>query len=213
MQTRTIPKDTYPWWECKINHRKFRYPAGETVPVPDEVAAMIDEINAAAKRPDAPYLPRLPDITAADDGKVLRAVGGKWVLTDSSELPVVSPEDENKTVQVVGGAWTATDVLLNTEGTIGSNGDKVPTVTLDVDAETLYNAVAAGKTVAINTVYEAEEEGEPDVPVTWLVHMACLKATVGSADFYDFSYFNSDGLEYAVDGLAADDVVVLTKKE
>lgn len=52
MKTVTIPDNMNPW-ECCINGKKYRYPAGETVDVPDEVAAIIQAYENATKAPEA----------------------------------------------------------------------------------------------------------------------------------------------------------------
>lgn len=85
MATRTIPNDVQPYWSCTVNGKKYTYRSGETVNVPDGVAAVIDAINEGKKRPEPEYVPTLPVITAEDEGKVLKVVGGKWALAELKE--------------------------------------------------------------------------------------------------------------------------------
>jgi hypothetical protein len=82
MATRTIPDNPRHWWECTVNGKKYTYKSGETVDVPDAVADVIDAINRANERPAEKPDPVLPKITAADEGKVVKVVGGKYVLAD-----------------------------------------------------------------------------------------------------------------------------------
>lgn len=82
MATRTIPDNPRPWWECTVNGKKYTYKSGATVDVPDAVADVINAINRANERPTATPDPVLPKITAADEGKVVKVVGGKYVLAD-----------------------------------------------------------------------------------------------------------------------------------
>lgn len=85
MATRKIPDNPRPWWECTVNGKNYRYKSGTTQDVPDAVADVIDNINAANERPAAQPDPVLPKITAADNGKYVKAVGGVYALADITE--------------------------------------------------------------------------------------------------------------------------------
>lgn len=45
-RTVKIPSNTKPFWVCEINGKVYSYIAGSTQAVPDEVADLIDNINA-----------------------------------------------------------------------------------------------------------------------------------------------------------------------
>lgn len=49
-KTVTIPVDLQPAFVCMVNGVRYSYSAGETVEVPDEVAALIEEYYAAYER-------------------------------------------------------------------------------------------------------------------------------------------------------------------
>lgn len=78
MVTVKIPDNAHPW-RCSINGTEYCYEAGSTQSVPDEVAQLIHDIEAAAKQPapvDPPFpVPEggssLPEYTDDDAGKVL----------------------------------------------------------------------------------------------------------------------------------------------
>lgn len=51
----------------------------------------------------------LPEVTAADNGKVLMVVDGAWAKAAApTELPTVTAEDDGDVLTVVDGAWAAT---------------------------------------------------------------------------------------------------------
>ena len=47
----------------------------------------------------------LPDVTTADNGKVLTVVNGEWDKAESQSLPAVTTADNDKTLAVVNGNW------------------------------------------------------------------------------------------------------------
>lgn len=51
----------------------------------------------------------LPDVTGADNGKVLKVVNGAWALVYPNELPAVTSADDGKILKVIGGAWAPVD--------------------------------------------------------------------------------------------------------
>ena len=51
----------------------------------------------------------LPDVTGADNGKVLKVVNGVWALVYPNELPAVTSADDGKILKVIGGAWAPVD--------------------------------------------------------------------------------------------------------
>ena len=125
-----IPDDVKPTWKCSVNGKKYSFPAGATMDVPDEVAALIGDIIAAEKQPDAPYVPALPAYSSADEGKVLKISGGKlvWAEDSDAELPAVTSTDNGKVLKVASGKWA-----VGTDAT----GDTLPTVTGDDDGKVL----------------------------------------------------------------------------
>ena len=78
MKTVTIPNDYHPY-EVEVNGKEYRFPAGATVSVPDEVAAVIEN-----------YYKLQP----------------KEKPTDGGTLPYVSPENNGDILTVKDGAWT-----------------------------------------------------------------------------------------------------------
>lgn len=54
----------------------------------------------------------LPTVSASDNGKVLKVVGGAWAVgtdNDTTELPAVTATDNGKTLKVVEGVWAASN--------------------------------------------------------------------------------------------------------
>ena len=94
MTTRTIPSDVQPVWSCTVNGKKYRFPSGATVDVPDDVAALIDNINAGKEHPPAPYVPTLPAIGDGDEGKVIMVNGKRYVLAEAGGGGSVTVDDE-----------------------------------------------------------------------------------------------------------------------
>lgn len=190
MQIRTIPKDTYPWWSCKINHKEYRYPSGATMGVPDEVAALIDGINAAKRQPEQAYIPHLPDITPADEGKVLKAVGGQWVLAEEAQTPDAAPLEVTMTLSESGGKTV---------------------VTFNKTAAEMFAAAAAGKMV-IGTGQIPDEENT--VTMTAVLPIEVFRVENGGSALYVFKMrcdmSEADNL-FIGKYLAADDPVVLTE--
>ena len=79
-KTVTIPSDRGYWWECKINGVLYRFPAGTTQTVPDEVAALIGNINDQTPVP-------APDNKKPGQIFVWTEDGGKWI-----DIPKELPE-------------------------------------------------------------------------------------------------------------------------
>lgn len=186
MQIRTIPKDTYPWWSCRINHKEYRYPSGATMSVPDAVAALIDGINAADRQPEQAYIPHLPAITPADEGKVLKVVGGKWVLEeggsgtahDAYYVPFTITVENN----VAKAATTATlaDVLeaYNDNRAIMAVAS-LPwmDVTVIIPLVCLY-PIATPETATFTGVMDLATAGETPDPSLFQITMSSSKAEV-----------------------------------
>lgn len=107
-KTVTIPAGDNPFI-CKINDVYYSYPAGATVEVPDEVAALI-QANAGNREKSN----GLSDIAIPRDGETgnvltRTADGAKWATpaAPEPELPSVSGSDNGKVLKVVEGAWAA----------------------------------------------------------------------------------------------------------
>ena len=118
-----------------INGVEFIVPRGVEVSVPDEVAAAVEAVLGVKIGEDGNYPadPRiLPVVTAADNGKILRVVNGKWAVSaETTELPAVSGDDNNKLLGVSSGKWAAVNAPT-----------ELPTVTADDDGSVL--AVVSG---------------------------------------------------------------------
>lgn len=106
-KTVTIPAGDNPFI-CKINDVYYSYPAGATVEVPDEVAALI-QANAGNREKSN----GLSDIAIPRDGNVddvltRTADGAAWATPSSgSSLPTVTADDNGDVLTVVEGAWAA----------------------------------------------------------------------------------------------------------
>lgn len=133
MKSVKIPDDRKPCFECSINGKRYKYPAGATVSVPDEVADVIANVNAA--KPQHVTTSPTQEIrkpTAA--GKVLKSVarGDGYEYEEGEDagsiLPAVSSTDNGKVLKVVNGAWA-----------VGADekGDTLPTVSGDDDGKVL----------------------------------------------------------------------------
>ena len=58
----------------------------------------------------------LPDVTAADNGKVLMVVNGEWAVSSiPAELPSVTSADNGKVLGVVEGVWAVSGEPAATE--------------------------------------------------------------------------------------------------
>lgn len=106
MVTVKIPDNARPW-RCNINGVEYCYEAGSTQSVPEEVAQLIHDIEAAAKKPapvDPPTPHELPAVSAADNGKLLGVSSGKWgKVSAPSELPAYTSSDNGKVLKVNSG--------------------------------------------------------------------------------------------------------------
>lgn len=71
-------------------------------------------------------IPVLPDVTAADNGKMLGVVNGAWDKTDvPKELPSVTSSDNGKMLGVTNGAWNKMDVPKELPSVTASDNGKV----------------------------------------------------------------------------------------
>lgn len=92
--------------------------------------------------PDMPALPDadidpLPEVTDADEGKVLTAEGGAWkpkALEIPDPLPAITEEDEGKVLTAEGGAWLPKDAPT-----------ELPVIGTDYDGRVL--SISGGKLV------------------------------------------------------------------
>ena len=78
-----IPDTERKYWECELNGVRYRYVAGSTQTVPDEVAALIDQINAMKPVEEPVPEGALWTMTSAGPGWVVPAEpsGGGDVVT------------------------------------------------------------------------------------------------------------------------------------
>lgn len=192
MATRTIPDDVQPYWSCTVNGKKYTYRSGETVNVPDSVAAVIDAINEGKKRPEPEYVPTLPVITEADEGKVPTAAGGRYVLAGVSTAPL--------------------DV--NVTRTKDSETDK-DVLTLDKTAEELYEAVSAGRMVrAMMQVTVPLGDGEITIDVTLTGPFSVQKLDAGEGVSYVVMLHtgSDDGAAFFISDMIPADATVVLKE-
>lgn len=114
----------------------------------------------------------LPDVTAADNGKVLGVVDGAWAATDApsggggdgGSLPPVTAADDGKVLGVVDGAWAATDApsgggdVLRIPFTLTMDPDTgAITGTTDVPLADAIAAKAAGKVLIADASFAYSE--------------------------------------------------------
>lgn len=70
----------------------------------------------------------LPEVTAADNGSVLKVVSGKWAKADEGELPAVTADNNGAVLRVSGGQWaigSVPGVVANQADTTSELGDVV----------------------------------------------------------------------------------------
>lgn len=91
-----IPDNRNPY-EVIINGVKKTYGAGETVADDAAVKQIIDdgELFPPAAIPAEPPIKVLPDVTVADDGKLLGVANGKWNKVAAPIIPEI-PVAENQ---------------------------------------------------------------------------------------------------------------------
>ena len=129
MKTVMIP-NTHTMWEATINKKHYAYPGGTMQTVPDEVAALIEDITRAFPEPTpervkAPFelsggVPptpggNVPDPEVADIGKVLGIVedgsGAKYAPVEGSGSGLPDPSElaDGTAAVVVNGEWKMQD--------------------------------------------------------------------------------------------------------
>lgn len=77
MKTVTIPNDYHPY-EVEVNGKEYRFPAGATVSVPDEVAAVIENYYKLQPKEKPTDGGALPYVSKENDGDVLTVKDGAW---------------------------------------------------------------------------------------------------------------------------------------
>lgn len=205
MKTVTIPSDTKPYFDCTINGRHYRYKAGATMSVPDEVAELIASIEAQKPKPrhydpPAPELP-IPAAGGSDNGKVPKANGSGYQLEDDSDKEL--PDATGKTGKFLkagekGPEWADPPSNAPFETTATVDGETYA-FTLNKTAAELYAAVSSGKTVKITTTVG-------DVEIVSIYNVGAQFAD----DDYDFCIVSVAGTAYKSGHLSATDAVVLT---
>ncbi len=100
------------------------------------LTALAAEIGAT------PSVKELPDVTAADEGDVLKVNGsGKWAKGEIAlELPEVDGEDNGKVLSVVEGEWSAAAPASQLPAVSSADSGKA----LTVDAEGHWVAATIG---------------------------------------------------------------------
>ena len=79
---------------------------GGTAADVENLSTSADVINAIATHVASGGAAELPAVKAADNGKVLTVVSGKWAAAAvPAELPTVSATDNGKVLKVTDGAW------------------------------------------------------------------------------------------------------------
>ena len=168
-KTVTIPSGDNPFI-AKINDKYYSYPAGTTVEVPDEVAALIGSIEGNDPPATIPAAPVMPRGGAVNDVLTRTATGAEWKApaTPASELPAVSGTDNGKVLKVVEGAWAAASAPSGVMVVHGNDDTGV----LDKTWQEINDAVASGMVVTVAwgvdsqltlVSYCGENEGEYSV--------------------------------------------------
>lgn len=81
MKTVTIPNDYHPY-EVEVNGKEYRFPAGATVSVPDEVAAVIENYYKLQPKEKPTDGGALPYVSKENDGDVLTVKDGAWTTEE-----------------------------------------------------------------------------------------------------------------------------------
>ena len=113
-----------------VNGVKYIIPRGSNVSVPEGVA---DIVRGMLDWPQADTPVNndriLPVVSASDNGKILRVVGGKWAVSaETVELPAVTTTENGKILAVSSGKWAAADETKELPAVSGDDDDKVLTV-------------------------------------------------------------------------------------
>lgn len=160
----------------------------------------------------------LPDVTAADNGKLLGVDGGEWGKVDPpSELPAVTASDNGKVLGVADGAWGAVTPAsfapYAVTGTLGESGGK-ETITLNntknnLTAKDLYDAVSSGVQCAVSLSMPVPDVGTVNMVV--VTSVVAAQSTLHDQVKYNFAMFSADGKQFFKEGLLGGDTVVLTE--
>ena len=153
MKTVLISSDFTPFWEAKINGKTYRYPSGTVQNVPDEVASLIENINALTPVPGLPGKPGQVWMLG-EDGM------GRW-----TDLPAAVNPGAANTVFITGAdgklKWGSVDPGMITAGNAGQflktgKRDGVPTAEWNSSKASL---TAYGAVKMANPVDDAADDG------------------------------------------------------
>lgn len=162
---------------------------------PDMLMAISTVASAAASE--------LPVVKAADNGKVLKVVEGKWAKADlPEELPAVTGDDNGKVLKVVEGEWTkATAGSTYSETTLAEGRIEGGVPTTLSDSITDYDAFYL---VALDT--EARNIVSPLIPVnnisfgaTQYVSFGVIDPTQSPARNYDAPFVFTDASTFELE--------------
>lgn len=124
----------------------------------------------------------LPDVTSADNGKLLGVSSGKWQKVDP-------PAAGGGTFEVA--------------GTVDTSGEHA-TITIDKTAAEAYAAIAAGKLIKCAVTLGETQAQELILPVV------AAKTTNDGTNFYAFRFVDASGNAYSAASLTGTDTLVFT---
>lgn len=148
MKTVLIPSDVTPFCEAKINGKTYRYPSGTAQNVPDEVASLIENINALTPVPGLPGKPGQVWMLGADGY-------GHWTDLPAPEIDTenITPGKEGQYLATRKVDGVLTTVWHTSRASIGIRGvtfqaAAVADATDDTDIVAQFNALLAAMRAA-----------------------------------------------------------------